>query len=130
MNLAVNLGLTTETFLQSIQLDIAMFKTGSSQTAANARACDLSGCTTVQSSSRHHLMSQNKNTEEFHTKVKTKVVVRNLPYSLSEADLKKTLADFLPHIGYFYFVAGRLGKASSLEYAFVSVCFRPYFAFH
>lgn len=62
-------------------------------------------------------MSQNKNGEELHSKVKTKVVVRNLPYSLTESDLKKTLVDFLPQIGYFYFVPGRLGKATQLEYA-------------
>jgi RNA recognition motif-containing protein len=67
-------------------------------------------------------MSQNNGAqgEEIHANkcnAKTKVVVRNLPYSITEEEVKKTISEFLTQIGYFYFVPGRLSKSTSaLEY--------------
>lgn len=70
-------------------------------------------------------MSQNKqssvdepsnNNNNNSNKVKTKLVVRNLPYNISEDEVKKVISDYLPQINYTYFVPGRLSKGGALEY--------------
>jgi len=59
-------------------------------------------------------MTQNKQHEE-QPKVKTKIVIRNLPYNITEDEIKKTIEDYLPQISYIYFVPGRLSQSSLLE---------------
>lgn len=47
------------------------------------------------------------NTNSARPRGKTKVIVRKLPYNLSEEDFKKTIESYLPQINFYYYQPGK-----------------------
>lgn len=62
--------------------------------------------TTTQATSAHTTSTSHMNTTA-RPRGKTKVIVRKLPYNLSEEDFKKTIESYLTQINFYYYQPGK-----------------------